>query len=55
MAVDLLLLAAEDLESPGSIRNVDSGVVEDFAEAAGRAAVTLEGKSSPVVSVDRKV
>lgn len=54
MAVDLPFLAVGDLGSPGSTRNVDSGVAEDFAEAAGRAAVTLEGKSPPVVLVDRK-
>ena len=54
MAFDLLLLVAEDLESPGNTRNVDSEVVADSAEAAGRAAVILEGKNLPVVLADRK-
>lgn len=54
MAVDLLLLAAGDLGSPESTRNVDSGVVADSAEATGQVAATLEGKSLPVVLVDRK-
>jgi len=55
VAVDLLLLAAGDLGSPENIRNVDSGVVADSAEAAGRVAAILEGKNPPVVLVDRKV
>jgi len=48
------LLAAEDLGSPENIRNVDSEVVADSVEAAGRAAAILEGKSPPVVLADRK-
>lgn len=54
MAVDLLVLAAEALESPESKRNVDSGVAADFVGAAGRIEVALEEKSPPVVLVDRK-
>lgn len=55
MAVALLLLAAGDLGSPESIRNVDSGVVADSAEAVDQVAAILEGKRPPVASVDRKV
>lgn len=54
MAFDLLLLVAGDLGSPGNTRNVDSEVVADSAEAADRAAVTLEEKNPPVVLADRK-
>lgn len=57
MAVDLLVLAAEGLESPGNTRNVDSGEVADSAEAVGQAAATLEEKSPvvPAVLADRRV
>ena len=54
MAYDLLLLVVRDLGSPENTRNVDSEVVADSAEAAGRTAVILERKNLPVVLVDRK-
>lgn len=44
-----------DRGSPGSTRNVDSRDTADSAETVDRVAVTLEGRSSLVVSADRKV
>jgi len=46
-------LAAEALESPGSVRNADSEGTVDFA--VGQVVMTLVEKNLPVVSVDRMV
>lgn len=49
------LLATGDLGSPESVRNADPEGAADSAGVTGRAAVVLEGKILPEVSVDRKV